>query len=260
MDVYYAGAPFDLVIVCNGGDQTPLVVPDRFQRLNPRILDRENTGYNLGAWDWGWKNSDGYEFYLFLQDECVIKRPNWVLGFEFRMSRDPGIGLLGESFMYDRMTWSFIREAVDRDFEHPASSDIDYYLSLLTRHGIDPGPTGTHMQSLIMFTSRRILDEIGGFPLFGFTKREAIASEIAISRLIESRGYRLAMVEDIPFTLIGHSEWNPRREFRIDLRWRLGILRRRLMQGEGLSRELARFAREWRCGLRPGSTAPPNQT
>ena len=44
-----AGSPFDLVIVANGGEIVLLVLPPRFDSLRARVLNRENTYYNLGG-------------------------------------------------------------------------------------------------------------------------------------------------------------------------------------------------------------------
>ena len=233
-----AGSPFDLIIVCNGGDENPYTLPPAFDRLCARVLNRENTGLNIGAWEHGWRAAGGYEAYLFLQDECFLKKPGWVSEFEFRMGSDPGIGLLGESIMWDRMSWSYIRTATDRDlgsgwFEGESVHPLDAYQAFLLRRGIDPGPVGTHLQSLIWFTREEILREIGGLPT-GVSYREAVACEIALSRLIESRGYRISKVKDRPFELIGHRQWTATDRFKRDTRRRvafflkgLGFRRRR---------------------------------
>jgi hypothetical protein len=229
-----AGAPFDILIVCNGGLERPLSLPPRYYGLRLRILNRENTGYNLGAWDHGWRNADGYAYYLFLQDDCFLKRPNWVFDFGFRMSRDMGIGLLGEAIMWDRMTWRYIREATDRDLgrlawpEDEPIHPLDTYQALLDRRGIPRGEVGTHLPSLILFTSRQILNEIGGFPIIGSSYREAVASEIGISRLIESRGYRITKLKDRSFELIGHRQWTKAYRMKMQLRERARSLLRRL--------------------------------
>jgi hypothetical protein len=39
---------------------------------------RENTGFNIGAWDYGWRHLPPYDYYLFLQDDCFIVRPLWL--------------------------------------------------------------------------------------------------------------------------------------------------------------------------------------
>jgi hypothetical protein len=254
-----AGAPYDLLVVCNGGLENPLTLPARFDALRPRIINRDNSGYNLGAWECGWRNVDGYEYLLFLQDDCFLKRPNWVADFEFRMSRDAGIGLLGESIAWDRATWSFIREATDRDLGRTAWPEdepvhpIDAVIALLEERGIPRGETGTHVQSLIYFTSPRVLTEVGGIPNIATGYRGACASEVGFSRLIESRGYRLAKVAECSFVFIGHRQWTNRgNELSVSLRWRASILVRRLARGGKFRAETERFFYELRTGQLPG--------
>ena len=206
-----AGAPFDTLVVCNGGDVRPLVLPGA-DRLHARVLNRENVGYNIGAWEAGWRSAGLYEFFLFLQDECFIKRPGWVSEFEYRMENDRGLGLLGEAMMWDQMSWQYIRTATDRDLGstvllpgetiHP----LEQYAAFLDARGIPRGDVGTHLQSLVLFTRRAVLEEIGGFPL-GRTYREAVAGEIGFSRLIAARGYRIARIRDAAFHFIGHQQW-----------------------------------------------------
>jgi len=211
-----AGVIFDLVIVCNGGDLNPLSLPDSLKVLSIRVFNRENTGWNLGAWDFGWRAAGPYSYFLFLQDDCYIKSDGWIADFEFRIEHDFGIGLLGEEIMWDEMTWSFIRKATDRDLgpiawpKNEQMHPIDTYQELLVKRGIPPGDVGTHLPSVILFTSRKILEEVGGFPLIGTSYREAVACEIGISRLIASRGYRITRVkgEGSSFRLIGHVEWS----------------------------------------------------
>jgi len=208
---FNAGLPFDLVVVCNGGDQHPLVLGDRFNSLKARVINRENTGYNLGAWNAGWEVASGYDYYLFLQDECFIKKAGWVSEFVFRMENDPGLGLLGETIMWDNMTWKYVHLATDRDlgldwFKGEDIHPLDFYQYYLKDHNIPPGELGAHIQTLIVFTSDQILSEIGGLPV-GNTYREVVACEIGLSALVRSKGYRISKVKDQSYTLLGHSQW-----------------------------------------------------
>lgn len=228
-----AGCPHDLVIVCNGGDLKPLTLPAEFESSRARVFDRENTGWNLGAWDHGWRVAGDYEYFLFLQDDCLLKRPNWVYDFEFRADNDPGIGLLGEEIMWDRMTWPYIRKATDRDLGRrawPESEPIhplDTYQKLLEERGVPLGEVGTHLPSIILFSPRAVLEEVGGFPLIGSKYLEAVACEIGISRLIESKGYRISKVKDDSFHLIGHPQWTRRARVREAVRIKaIGFLKK----------------------------------
>ncbi len=219
-----AGAPFDLAIVVNGGDRRPLTLPPRFDPLRPKILNRENHGYNLGAWDHGWRTATDHDYYLFLQDECFLKRPNWIADFEFRMDHDPGVGLLGEFLMWQQQTWDFVRASTDRDLgrsawpEDEPTHPIDTYKALLRERGLPLTAIGEHLSTIILFTSRKILEEVDGFPILGDSYRQGVAVEIGFSRLLAERGYRLALIRDRPFTVIGHRQWTRARE--IEDKWR----------------------------------------
>ncbi len=219
-----AGCPFDLVISCNGGELKPLTLPSNFSPLRPRIFNRENTGWNLGAWEHGWRTAGAYDYFLFLQDDCYLKRQNWVYDFQFRAENDAGIGLLGEAIMWDKMTWPFIRKSTDRDLgqlawpEDEAIHPLDNYQQLLRNRGVPLGEIGTHLPSLILYSPRRVLEEVGGFPLMGSTYRQAVACEIGISRAIEAKGYRISKVRDNSFHLIGHPQWTPAARRREKLR------------------------------------------
>ena len=221
-----AGTRFDVVVVCNGGDVKPLSLPALFDDLRPRVFNRENTGWNLGAWDHGWRVAGIYDHFLFLQDDCFLKKPSWLLDFVFRAENDPGIGLLGEAIMWDEMTWSFVRKATDRDLGKLAWPDsepihpLDTYQELLRKRGIDPGEIATHLPSLILFAPRKVLEEVGGFPLIGSKYLEAVACEIGISRAIAAKGYRIAKIKDGSFHLIGHPQWTQGNRFRTQLWYR----------------------------------------
>ena len=241
-----AGAPFDLIIVVNGGDQRPLTLPDRFASLRPRVENRINRGYNIEGWDVGWRLAPEYNFYLFLQAECYLKRRGWVSEFEFRATNDPGVGLIGETIMWDRQSWAFIRTATDRDLgphAWPSSEPVhplDAYQQLIAEHGVPIGAVGTHLPSIILFAPRLVLEAVDGFPLIGPTYREAVACEIATSRLVESRGYRVVTIRGEPFQYIGHRQWRRNLLGRMLLLARLRALAGRLG---------ARRIKRW---LRPG--------
>jgi hypothetical protein len=217
-----AGVAFDLVVVCNGGDERPLTLSPRFDDLRPKVLNRANVGYNIAAWEQGWRSAEGYEFYLFLQDDCFLKWPNWVHDFEFRMCRDKGLGLLGETVVYDRATWDYVRETMYIDFHGPSSTwpepvhPIDLYRTLFERRSLSWPDTAEHLPSIILFSSRSVLEEVGGFPYFGPSYREAVASELAISRAVVAAGYRISKVKDQPFEHVGHPQWSPRAHVRGD--------------------------------------------
>ena len=220
-----AGMPFDLVVVCNGGDRQPLMLSDRFNSLEPKVINRINAGFNQGAWHSGWLASPNYHYYLFLQDECFIKQSGWVSEFVFRMENDLGIGLLGETTMWVNMTWKYIRTATDRDlgldwFDDEVTHPLDFYQEYLVTRQIPLTEVGEHIQTLIIFSSNQVLTEIGGLP-FGTTYREAVACEIGLSTLVRSKGYRISKVKDDKYVLLGHSQWTRFDQIKRGLRSRL---------------------------------------
>lgn len=204
-----AGAPFDVVIVCNGGDVEPLTIPPRFSSMSIRVINRENAGWNLGAWEAGWRASPGYEYFLFLQAECFLKSKDWLHRFEHRMDFDAGMGLLGERIMWSGMTWDYAKAktALDLSDRPEILSNFESYQQNLSQKGIEPGALGTHVVSIILFTRRSILEDVDGFPLMGDTYVEAVSCEIGLSKNIESRGYRISQLGDDAFYTIGHTQW-----------------------------------------------------
>ena len=215
-----AGEPYDVVIVCNGGDQRPLRLPADLQSPHIELVMRPNAGWNLAAWDEGWRRARDHEYFLFLQAECVIRTAGWLARFVRRMESDSTLGLVGERLSWQNMTWEYAREATRLDLEDAGRSPtpgaleaIDAYRTLLTQHGIDPGTHGTHLDSIILFSSRRVLEQIGGLPVLGDSYLQAVASEIGASRRVVSAGYRIAQLADEPFFRISHTQWMPRSRF-----------------------------------------------
>lgn len=208
-----AGAEFDVLVVCNGGDTSPLRLPPLFDGEKYRVLNRANSGWNLGAWQAGWKAQPDYDYYLFLQAECFIKKPNWLGRFLFRFSLDSGIGLLGERLMWQGMTWEYVREATAIDIPEAVTQSPEIldslreYQAALRAHDIDPGRFGTHLVSVVLFTSLEILKKTDGFIFLGDKYSEAVSTEIGFSRKVENLGYRIAQLTDDSFGHIGHTQW-----------------------------------------------------
>ena len=88
-----SGHPFRCLVVVNRAIDRDLELPERHRDVE--ILYRENVGYNIGAWEHGWRVAAPAEYYLFLQEECRIVRPDW-LGSSTRLLADPKVGLVGE--------------------------------------------------------------------------------------------------------------------------------------------------------------------
>jgi hypothetical protein len=208
---YDAGAPFKITVVCNGGDILPLKLLSNLSKYGIRILDRENSGYNIGAWDHGWRHSDESGYFLFLQDECNILKDGWLRAFIEKMESNPTIGLLGESINW-RRPWKEqrlnpIAAACLNNDNAPPFNAIDFLHNFLTEINIPPTDSADHLQSLVLFTSRRILEQVGGFPSRN-TYAEAVGTEIAISKLIQSHGYIFDTVGAKPFSYVGHRQWS----------------------------------------------------
>ena len=174
---------------------------------------RPNFGMNIGAWDAAWRRWSGRPAYLFLQDDCFIAREGWLRAVLDRL-QEPGVGLVGESINQAwAKPWPVLREAQGRDVlpEHtldgqPANR-VDVYLAEMRRHGIDPGPTGRHLRSLVWGVRGDVMDRLGGFPQ-GSDYGTCIAAEIGTSRAVEALGLRLEEIGPAPFHYIRHGDWN----------------------------------------------------
>lgn len=226
-----AGRPFDLVIVCNGGGLAAEDLPPPPQMGAFRIVNRENQGYNIGAWDAGWRAAPGYNYYLFLQDECRLRRPGWLAAFEERHRSLGAPALLGEGLMWPDMTWEDVIAAARRDFM-PSHADpdpetpVEIYRRLLAEMGIPEGLVATHLQSLVLFADGALLSRMEGFPSRS-PYREAIACEIGISRKAAALGARIERVDpDANFSVIAHPEW-------VGWGFRMKRLRRRWYRTKG---------------------------
>jgi hypothetical protein len=205
-----AGWPFRVRVVVNAARPHRLSLPP--WHADVEVCYRPNNGYNIGAWDEGWRLDPAYDAYLFIQEECRILRDDW-LGAFVRKANEPRVGLVGESLS---PVWDALWEELERRFqgERPPGHLVDgqpaervpCYLDFLRRHGIDPGPRGDHLQSLVLFARRTVLEQIDGFPI-GDNYGEAIASEIGMSKKIQALGLRLCEVGPHPFTYIEHPQW-----------------------------------------------------
>lgn len=210
------GKAIPVIIVCNGGDIQPFRLPPRSTPDNSLLVMRENSGFNLGAWEFGWRSVEARN-YLFLQDDCFIKDRAWHLAFVSKFEAEPELGLLGERInpnwtkTWEELKRSGLNEVVHRyDYEKqfPLVPNVDNYLDFMRSLNIPCGDRGTHLQSLVLFTSRHILLEVGGFPLpDNASKGRAVAAEIAISKRIEAKRYKIDTVGPRPFTYVGHREW-----------------------------------------------------
>lgn len=206
-----AGWPFDVRVVVNRDGDGPLGIAERHPGVE--VLCRANAGYNIGAWEHGWRADPAYDAYLFLQHECVLQGENWLTPFVERAA-EPGIGLVGERI---NPAWDTTWDEIERRFAGHALPDhridgrpaerLPTYFHFFARHGIDRGPRGDHLQTLVLFARRTTLEAIGGFPC-GSDYGEAIAAEISISKKVQAKGLAIREVGERPFRHVTHPQWS----------------------------------------------------
>ena len=211
-----SGAIFDTLIVCNGDKNKVTNFLSQSNLSNKiKVIERENYGFNIGAWDAGWRYLPDYQNFLFLQDDCFICRENWLQAFINKFQNNPQLGLLGESLKW-KMSWNGLVNSHYNNYHRSHTLNgkkmrkIDLYRAYLAKKSIQEGEYGDHLQSLILFTSKPILELVDGFPL-GKSYGEAIASEIAISKKVQAAGYQIEMVDsNNRFYYISHPQWQPK--------------------------------------------------
>jgi hypothetical protein len=208
-----SGWPFSALVVVNRAAPRRLVLPARHGDV--AVVERENTGYNIGAWDAGWRARPTFGAYLFLQEECRVVRPDWAGAFVRALG--PGVGLVGECLAPDwDAPWVQLEAALrgvtlpDHVIDGAPADRVPCYRHFLRSRGIPPGDRGDHLQSLVLFARRGVLEAIGGFPV-GRNYGEAIAAEIGISKAVQALGLKIREVGPGPFTYIEHPQWLHRR-------------------------------------------------
>lgn len=203
---YDAGVTYDLYLCANGEEYQ---ISEKMRSCFKDIYIRENKGYNLGAWDYAWRRLPQYTHYLFLQDDCIIKKNKWLLRFSKVFSSNINVGLVGEYFSRG---WDYSWEelslgaAANKKINEKKRKNAADYKKILTLWEVDPGNRASHVTSVIHYTSRQILEEVNGYNL-GQTYQEAVAAEIAFSRKIYARGYQCVQVERGRHSVIAHPQW-----------------------------------------------------
>ncbi len=209
MTTFTPGHGCDITIVENTDRNHPSKLPKALTRYEHRI--RPNIGRNIGAWDYAWRNTPGYTYYLFTKQETRVVRPNWVAAF-VNAAADTSIGLLGESINqnwnkpWDEIGW---RATIMRDnhfIDNVPAPTLECYFNYFQKVGIPRGHTGTHVQSLIWFARDEVLRQLNGFPI-GKNKGECIAAEIGVSKRVEALGLRVKQVSQTPFYYITQDKW-----------------------------------------------------
>jgi len=207
---YDAGLLFRPFLVVNGhGYPLDASIAACFER----VLERENTGFNLGAWDHAWRALGDCERFLFLQDDCFARRRNWLRDIALRFDRTPRCGLVGEQIQrnFDR-PWSELVVArsatlTSRRVSASVAARARYYREKLREWGIHEGRAARHVTTVVQYTSREVLEDVGGYDLVS-NYEDAIAAEIGFSCKLTARGYALAQVGRRRHARIGHREWS----------------------------------------------------
>lgn len=209
-----AGWPYQVRVMVNQVRPAPLSLPADLGDVE--VHYRHNRGFNIGAWEAGWRTEPAYDGYLFLQDECQIVREGWVAAFVHK-AVGKNVGLVGECLSPNwDAPWETLALLTQGDqlpehcVEGKPAERVRCYLHFLRTHGIAPGLKGDHLQSVVLFARREVLVAINGFPV-GRNYGEAIASEIGISKKVQALGMSIREVGPDPFTFIQHPQWLHRR-------------------------------------------------
>jgi hypothetical protein len=206
-----AGTSFDLCIVVNATDfSTRIDLPNRHNNIEQ--LFRANQGYNVGAWQHGWLSKPGYDFYLFLQDECVIRRAGWLRAF-LRAAGAPRTGLVGES-LDPFSSWTAFSRFFPDVFHECRRVAAERHIAM--------GEIADHLQTLVIGARGDALRRMGGFVL-GESKQEAVTGEVLTSVLARAHGYGIRQVAWRPFEYIDHPQWSSLRD--LSRRWYWSISR-----------------------------------
>ncbi|MEM9014977.1 MAG: hypothetical protein AAGB02_07700 [Pseudomonadota bacterium] len=199
LEAHDAGASYDVLIVVNQS-QTNAFAPAGLSRTI-RILHRENIGFNVGAWQHGWRSTPGYDFYLFLQDECVINRPGWLAAFR-RAAAQPNTGFVGESMIHTGLWETYARSFSDTEKAcRRIAGDL----------GVDLGAKADHLQTLAIGANHSTLQSTGGF-IAQFDKVDAMAGEVLTSVRATAMGLKNRQVAWRPFEFIRHPQWDSLRK------------------------------------------------
>jgi len=196
----------DIAIVVNIDNYNNL----ELERHNNLIfLKRVNEGMNIGAWDQGWRYFSDFDNYFFFQDECFLKNNNFFERYEELLSIEKN-GIIGESInpkwnkSWNEMSSSPLNYQIKMD--NRIFNRVDFYQKKMIDWKINPGDSSKHLRALNWALTNKTLKLIDGFPI-GKNKEECIASEVAVSRSIESNMLEITQSDKQHFNFIGHREW-----------------------------------------------------
>lgn len=205
-----AGYEYDLILCAN---DLNYILPSALTKRFAEVFVRDNTGYNLGAWDYAWRHLPNHDHFLFLQDDCVVLKTGWLRDFIHCFVSTARCGLVGENIerFWDK-PWS---ELCDFSGEgNPQKNPKAYQHAIWARFfreklrewSVPEGDAARTITAVVQFTSRAILEEVDGYNC-GNTKLEATAAEITFSRKIAARGYALVQIGRWRHSRIEHPQW-----------------------------------------------------
>jgi hypothetical protein len=203
-----AGANFNLKVIINSDSGLPLSIAEDL--VGTSLEMRQNTGFNIGAWQYGWQRNPGFRFYIFLQDECEIVKSNWLLEYKKLLSKK-GVGLVGESLLTWR-NWAVFRELWPEAYRE--------CVQIASRSSIILGKSPAHIQTLALGVTGECLTATQGF-LLGDGKIKAIATEIMFSRRCIQNNFMVKQSAWRPFEYINHPQWSGLREAARGLKWNI---------------------------------------
>lgn len=220
-----AGVPFRTRVVVNQAVDKRLELPSRHNDVE--VFHRPNTGYNIGAWEYGWRQGEPFSFYLFLQEECIILKSNWMKAY-LDAASESGVGLIGES-LTPPLSWKegrFEDMPICRMMGHPidgAAARKRRFFQLAQGLGVDPGTDGSHLQSLILGTRREVLTKIDGFLDWPTEYYDAVCAEVMISKAVMTAGLKVRQLHWMPFSVVSHPQWkqHPLMALMAKVSWRI---------------------------------------
>ncbi len=204
MEQYPSGYSYDLFICANGLEYQ---LPENIKEHFVKVFVRENIGFNLGAWDYAWRNLPGYDHFLFLQDDCFIRQRNWLKCYVDYYNTTQHVGLVGEhSNKSWAHPWAAMMTNSQGEFTAKKATRAQQFYAALKYYGIDPGEYATHITTVVQFVSRKVLEAVNGYQI-AEEYNLAIAAEIGFSKKVESIGCSIHQISRYRHQLIGHPQW-----------------------------------------------------
>ena len=122
------------------------------ESANLFFLNRPNIGMNIGGWNDAFFTLPNYEYYVFIQDECVILNDNFV-HFYKDLLNEKDIGMIGESMNPKwNESWEILLNSplnsIDNDHLENGlpMARVTFYLSMLKKWGINPSYIASHLR------------------------------------------------------------------------------------------------------------------